>query len=335
MTDFLAALAGIPAMMTDALLGMFTGFAAKLPAFFHPFESCPWDNCCPATFNYLEENLCGWVKEPSNTWSNMAFVIVGLILLWQGRKERWSPVKFIPLIAIALGLTSGMYHASCIFFFQVMDLGSMFLIALLLLTFNLRRLGIVYRARIYYFYWIVLFTCLALLIQFHKFGQLTFFVMSLGVVVTEIILALRGRENVTRKPMVQGVLFLLFGWSIWHLDKHSFLTTPYNHIFQWHALWHVFCAMAIYSMHQFYDQFDFLSARREIAKHRVSDTIIEYLEKEKRHLIRHAVHVRRQAGISRIIPRHRDIEKGMDITIERIRTKLEKERDEEPGKATI
>ena len=49
---------------------------------------CPWSNWAPATISFCEERLCAWVVEPSNAWSNLAFVAGGAVMLWQSRNLR-------------------------------------------------------------------------------------------------------------------------------------------------------------------------------------------------------------------------------------------------------
>ena len=42
---------------------------------------CPWSDYAPATIAFCERRLCAWIVEPSNAWSNVAYVLVGLLSL--------------------------------------------------------------------------------------------------------------------------------------------------------------------------------------------------------------------------------------------------------------
>jgi hypothetical protein len=44
---------------------------------------CPWDWLRQSPPSFCEETLCGWVKQPANTWSNIGF-LVSAALLWRG-----------------------------------------------------------------------------------------------------------------------------------------------------------------------------------------------------------------------------------------------------------
>lgn len=106
---------------------------------------CPWQGLAaygPANVKWCEQRLCAWVNEPANAWSNLAFVLVALVIWRIGRGraatglQRW----FAPLVAV-MGACSFVYHASNVWLTQVFDFLGMYLFCCLLLGLNVVRLG--------------------------------------------------------------------------------------------------------------------------------------------------------------------------------------------------
>jgi len=94
------------------------------------------DTCWCESFNR------GNIKEPSNTWSNLGFVLAGLMILWRTGRDRTTGAqrrnrfvspkdKFYPTlygnIVLFMGPGSMLYHGSLKFWADVVDQMSMFL----------------------------------------------------------------------------------------------------------------------------------------------------------------------------------------------------------------
>jgi hypothetical protein len=45
--------------------------------------TCPWGELTPASISFCEARLCGWVPEPSNAWSNAAYLVPAWWVLTQ------------------------------------------------------------------------------------------------------------------------------------------------------------------------------------------------------------------------------------------------------------
>ena len=54
--------------------------AAPLP------PGCPWSGWAPPNVQWCEENLCALVTAPANTWSNLAYIVVGLVMWAAARR---------------------------------------------------------------------------------------------------------------------------------------------------------------------------------------------------------------------------------------------------------
>ena len=100
---------------------------------------CPWSDYAPATIAFCERRLCAWVVEPSNAWSNVAYVLVGVWILWRRRARPATSLTATGVGAVLLGLGSFSFHATGIRLFEVVDVSGMYLISGLALTFALQR----------------------------------------------------------------------------------------------------------------------------------------------------------------------------------------------------
>jgi hypothetical protein len=56
----------------------------------HP-PSCPWhagaDLLGAPNIKWCEAALCGWISEPANTWSNVLYLVIGLVVYLQCRRS--------------------------------------------------------------------------------------------------------------------------------------------------------------------------------------------------------------------------------------------------------
>ena len=73
---------------------------------------CPWDALEPAAMHFCERELCGWITQPANTWSNLAYIIVGAWLIRLAFREGHRPLAAIGLIEILIGIGSFFFHMS-------------------------------------------------------------------------------------------------------------------------------------------------------------------------------------------------------------------------------
>jgi hypothetical protein len=62
------------------------------------------------------------IREPQNTWSNLAFVFVGAVI-WMSDRRFFA--RLLAAALVALGLASGLYHASLIAAWRNVDVATM------------------------------------------------------------------------------------------------------------------------------------------------------------------------------------------------------------------
>jgi hypothetical protein len=219
-------------------------------------DICPWSDFDPGTVSFCEERLCASVVEPSNAWSSIAYIVVGLWLVPQCRAATgWS----VRLLAVAtacalIGVGSFAFHATGTFLGEVIDQVGMFMLSTLILVYYWGR------ARAWsdgktaatYVAGVVLSTLLLLLIR--PIG-IPLFALQQGV---GLFLELRDRHRASDRsrwqPMLQGLAVFSVSFVIWLLDITKVVCVPSNHLVTGHAIWHVLNAVCIAFLFRYYRQ---------------------------------------------------------------------------------
>ncbi len=207
---------------------------------------------------WCEETLCEWVAEPTNTWSNLAFLVAAAVLWWVTRKDTSRTVRFWAPATFWVGITSLVYHASVTFVTQVFDFWGMYFFFGLVLILNLVRMGSLTKERMFPVLWAVIFGLTALTVVVAKAGlpvQGIIALMLVGILVTEFIATKRSTTPLTHRYLF-GSLALIFVAGVFSAsDASRRWCDPTNHIFQGHAIWHVICAAGISVAFLHYRQF--------------------------------------------------------------------------------
>ncbi len=215
-------------------------------------QHCPWSGWRPATIKFCENELCGWITQPANTWSNLAYIVIGLLVYRLAIKEDASRLKWIGFIGVLVGIGSFFFHASSSFVGEVVDVGAMFLFANFALIANLRRWkGYEWRPLIMLFS-LMMMVSLALLISIGWVGILVFAIQVTVAGLVEIAVYRRDKDQFSYAWL--GLLSALFGMAltIWALDRRGIVCDPDNHILQGHAAWHLINSLCFYCLYQFY-----------------------------------------------------------------------------------
>ncbi len=217
-------------------------------------ENCPWQGFQPATIKFCEDQLCSWVTQPANTWSNIGFVIVGILIYRRAQAMKQGGLTLIGISSVLVGVGSGMFHASSTFLFEVFDLLGMFMISGILLCFNLQRLtGISNRINTA-IYLALNAASAALMLIWHPSGIATFAVQIAIALTLELLLHIR-RDEISYRPFLYVTGIFTLSFLIWGLDISKMVCDPHNHILTGHAVWHLLNAAAIFFIFKFYSQF--------------------------------------------------------------------------------
>ncbi len=215
-------------------------------------EHCPWSGWRPATIHFCERELCSWITQPANTWSNLAYIVVGSLIIHLAVKEQAFRLIWIGIIGILVGIGSFFFHASSSFAGEVVDVGAMFLFANFALIVNLRRWkGLDWKLLIYLFA-LMMATSLTLLITIGWVGILVFTLQVVAAGLVEIAVYRRDRKQYSYKWLALLSAFFTAALTIWALDRRGIVCDPDNHILQGHAAWHLLNSLCFYCLYQFY-----------------------------------------------------------------------------------
>jgi hypothetical protein len=215
---------------------------------------CPWSGFTPPNVDWCEEELCAWIVNPADTWSNLAYVALGL-WMWRAARGRADLRLFGPA-SIAVGAFSFAYHASYTWALQFLDFVGMFLFCFLVIARNATRLGWIESPREPRFFALGVAGASALVPVLFELGvaiQLTVAACIAVALVQEAALARRAASPAGRsRDYAAGLALLALAGLASLLDVTRTWCDPADHWLQGHAIWHVLSALALAALFRFY-----------------------------------------------------------------------------------
>ncbi len=215
---------------------------------------CPWSAFLPPTIKYCEDNLCSFITQPANTWSNLAFILLGIYLIILNQKDKLKYLRYVGPIAILTGIASFLYHASFTFLFQFFDLSSMYLFSTMVLSINLRRANLITANNQSLTLLVLLFSSMGLLYIFKPFGIPIFGLQVLAGFCLEFYLYKKSNKTWSYFYYKLTIAALAIAFIAWILDFKRIVCNPMNHLLQGHALWHIFSSTCFLFLYKFYSQ---------------------------------------------------------------------------------
>lgn len=223
----------------------------------------PWRGLRPATCMpdrcFCERLHAGVIRQPVNTWSNLGFVLAGVVALAaalhdftlappKGRVNpmvaQWVYPITYGVAAILIGIGSMIYHSSLAFFGQVVDVLAMYLLTSFMVLYNISRLR---RMKGGVFFLVYLLANVAVgyaSIRWPILRRYIFVVLLLAVLVSEIVVCKKRRPQTKMAYFWAAIVSLVLACASWILDITRSICLP-DSLLQAHALWHVFMAMTI------------------------------------------------------------------------------------------
>ena len=225
---------------------------------------CPWENWSPASVRFCEEQLCAWVTQPANTYSNIFFLIAGFFIV------RHFPRHWMMLIlgfsSGALAVASGMFHASSTFFFEIFDMLGMYCIAAIMILGNLKRLGFFEHKKSKVSAYALYLGLLALAVLFN----ILFPSSGIALFATYIVFALALEVEIhIRKGffryryLVAAIVCFAVSFGFWLADIKGWWCDPQRHWISGHAIWHFLNAVTIVCFAFFYADTGMLQSKEE------------------------------------------------------------------------
>ncbi len=223
----------------------------------------------------------GWWVQPTNTWSNIGDIIVGLVCAWlltyrvNSNKNAFYTNSFIPkfycVSAVMVGIGSMAMHATETNIGGLMDMNGMYILSSFIFTYSLVRL---YQLKVPVFIGIYL-TCITLLniagtfkttlgIEFYP-GNTAFGIACIAGIIFESMNVKKKKLNIQFKYSVFAAISFALGFVVWQFGRDGHPWCHPNSWFQWHGVWHLSNALSIFFMFKYYT-----SERRTSNLHDVS-----------------------------------------------------------------
>lgn len=229
----------------------------------------PWSGMRPATCMpdrcFCEGVGAGIIRQPINTWSNLGFVLVGLMTLAVAVQDFTlaPPVKhpnlmrriwIYPVIygaaTILIGIGSMLYHTTLAFAWQTLDVTSIYLLASFMLLYNVSRLRQIMGSLFAGSYVLINAALAYLAIRWPHTRRYIFVVLALAVLVTEWLVHCKRRPRMRMVYLWAAIGSLAAAGLAWVADLAAMIglagvpCAP-NGWLQGHALWHILMAALI------------------------------------------------------------------------------------------
>lgn len=224
--------------------------------------------CVAAGTCYCEALRPGWIKQPSNTWSCLGFVLAGMLVGWRAGRPRMEDgpsgnlmraIGFFPAFYAALvsliGPCSMFLHASMTRWGGIVDGLSMDLHIVFVISYALMRLARSESPRLF----LLMYAPAMAILAAGKFQgwaarEIVFFLLVITAVVFEVAV-MRSRTDLTRD---RGWLWAAMGsmvvaLAVWMLSLDDGPLCVPDSPLQGHALWHLLCAGAAGMLYLYYD----------------------------------------------------------------------------------
>lgn len=217
--------------------------------------SCPWAWLKPAFDPFCEKRICGWLTEPANCWTNLAYIVVGLVILYSIQRRGDRHLSPLGWLAIAVGFGSGALHCTSAWIGSLLDLSAMYLLSCYLVTVILMRLVGFSRGFFWGLFGILSTLSIATYVIFHSTALHVFVVEIVLYSILEIGVSIRARPRPQPRFLIYCGLFFVSSFAVWQLDIHRIWCNPDNHWFNGHGLWHLLNAWCYYCFYRYFGQF--------------------------------------------------------------------------------
>ena len=197
-----------------------------------------------------------FILEPSNTWTNLSFIIVGLICLFIAIRYRGNldrPLMRMPWLTgiwsfalVVTGVGSFFYHATLTFFWQTFDVIGMYLTVTCFLIFDLGRIrGVAWKAKSYIPLYVITNVAFAASIIWVPVVRRYLFGILVGIFVIVLFTTrLAGKSRVVMPYVYAGLMTFAISQLFWILDVNKIWCDPYA-LVNGHSIWHILNGVAL------------------------------------------------------------------------------------------
>ncbi len=231
-----------------------------LDIFLNINKDCPWSGFESSDVHFCEEELCAWITQPANTWSNLAYILIGIYIIYIAYKEKRTFLATIGYIEIVLGMGSFFFHASSTYIGEVVDVGAMYLFIAFTLVINLNRWLTEKNSGLSKHNQLLLFISLSIF----SIAVVALFKGTIGIILFAVLVIVSGHfeseiyrkynKGLNYKPLILLIVFFGVAWGIWWLDITKTVCDQNNHFIQGHAIWHILNSFCFLFLYKYYKQ---------------------------------------------------------------------------------
>ncbi len=218
--------------------------------------------------DYCEHSRNALIKQPANTYSNVGFMIAGLIIAWQLMKERFNDNSnrltntlfyptFFSTLCVLLPPASMAMHATTTFIGSYFDVLSMYLLGAFMFSYALIRLFNLCEPRFFLSFLSVLLTCNSVYFYFSRHiiwldRHVIFGFFIILATLLECIIVYRNKTLIVKKWAIYYSVTFGIAFIIWNLSKTGNMLCYEYSLIQGHAIWHILNAFSLYFMFRYY-----------------------------------------------------------------------------------
>ena len=213
------------------------------------FTSCPWDSLTFYPAHFCETNLCSWVVQPANTWSNISYLIAAYFIF---KNKHWKiERRWFAFIVFCLFIGSTLFHMTSTLIGRDMDVGAMLLLSSYSLSLTLSRSYKWSRDIAVLLGFGIFFVSLPSLHA--EVGGIAFLIQFLITAILEFMYSKREPPPThIKRSLVVSLCLFLFALTINIMDMNKVYCFPENNILTLHAIWHLICGYCIYLLVRYY-----------------------------------------------------------------------------------
>lgn len=247
--------------IASAGISMLLFFIALKQQWFGAFDGTA-DVFCEATHD-------GLIKQPVNTWSNLAFMLAGLCAAWQIFRGKYAAnvnaitrsifySTFICVFMVLLCPGSMAMHATMTTVGGFFDMLSMYLIASFMMAYAIKRLFSLGIPMFLCTFGSAMAMCLIAhflnlplpFVHFSGNGIFALFVLLASCMEGWLVFIRNG--NYEKKYGLLAIVFILSALTIWNLSQTGAPLCDPSSLVQGHGIWHILDALALYALFRFY-----------------------------------------------------------------------------------
>ena len=208
-------------------------------------NNCPWSFLQYQKSEFCEEQLCSWVVQPGNTWTNIIYLIVGILILRTKNDHSKEERLIFGISTLLLFLGSGFFHMSGSHVGKMFDVSSMFLLSVAILSLSLQKTFLL-KSNTTIAIFVIGFLISLYPLWFHDNGYVVFAAQIIIAVILEFRMLRSGTSSLDRSLLLSSIATLLIAFGIWILDRNKIVCDPDNHILPGHGVWHLLTGVSIY-----------------------------------------------------------------------------------------